>query len=383
MRFITADHIFNGEKLLDAGSVLVLENNGTISDILREGTIENNRVEKSAGWLCPGFINIHAHLELSHLKDKIPQQTGLAGFGEKIISIRPGFKNEEIREAMQQADAFMFNEGIVACGDICNTADSLKMKEGSSIHYHSFIELLALNPDRANDMLTAGKYLFDQFENAQLSCSLAPHAAYSSSKKLIAAIAQFNIARDLPASIHNQESEEENKFFNGEPSAFHNLYRFLNMDISWFLAPGCSSLMHYTDALSTQQTILIHNTFTSSADLNFMNTENIYFGFCPNANIYIENQLPDFKIFESYKTKITLGTDSLASNYKLSLIDEANVVLKNSNFTVEEVLRFMTLNGARALKLPEHFGKISIGKTAGLNLLQIKNNQINFTKRIC
>lgn len=367
--------------MLPEGSVLTIEK-GLIENILPAGTIEKNRIRHLNGTVTPGFINAHCHTELSHLKGKIPQKTGLPGFGKQIISIRANQSSEEIKEHLLQADRDMKNEGIVACGDICNTEDSLTIKENSGIYYHSFIELLGLHPNRANDAMKAGKYLLEQFKNSGAKASLAPHAPYSTSLQLISEIAEFNSEFDLPSSIHNQESEEETKFFMGTPSGFHDLYEFLKADISWFKAPKMRSLHWYLHSLKDQQTLLVHNTITNSADIQETQGKNLFWCFCPNANLYIEDRLPDYSLFEIVKDKVCLGTDSLASNTSLSLIAEANVLLKNSAFTVLDVLKFMTSQGAEALKLNGSFGRIHIGKNGGLNQIEVKGKQLQFNQRI-
>ena len=382
MRFITADIIFNGIAPLEEGSILVLKSDGSVEDLLPKNSIEKNRIEHLNGWISPGFINVHCHLELSHFLKHIPKHKGLIEFGKQIISLRPTFHPEAIKEAMIEADNFMVKEGVFACGDICNTTDSITIKENSSIFYHSFIELLALDPQRAEEVFRIGKNLFEQFHRSGLSCSLAPHAPYSVSLLLMEKIASFNILNKLPSTIHNQESEEENKFFRGERSSYQDLYDFLKMDISWFKAPGKNSLPGYLPSLNTQQTLLIHNTFTKFEDLIAVKGKNIFWGFCPKANLYINNCLPDYSIFNSFSDRICIGTDSLASNNSLSMIDELNVLLKNSTFTANEALQFITSNGAKAMLLPDHFGKITKGNYAGLNHLELSENQFKFIKRI-
>ena len=367
--------------MLPSGSVIVTDR-GVLENILADGTIEKNRIQYFNGTITPGFINAHCHTELSHLKGRISKKTGLPGFGKQIISIRSTFSAEEISEHLHKADKEMREEGIVACGDICNTSDSLKMKESSPIHYHSFIELLGLHPSRATEAMKTGKHLLEQFKNAGLSASLAPHAPYSTSLELISEIADLNTQLDVPSSIHNQESKEETKFFMGDRSGFHDLYEFLKADLAWFKAPGKSSLLWYFSTLKKQQTILVHNTYSSAQDIKNAMRENIFWCFCPNANLYIENSLPDYGLFDEVKNNVCLGTDSLASNSSLSMISEANVLLNSSTFSELEVLRFMTSQGAKALKLENNLGKIKIGKHAGLNLIEIKDKKLHFKKRI-
>jgi cytosine/adenosine deaminase-related metal-dependent hydrolase len=380
MRFIKASQIFDGEKFLDPSPVLVFEKN-VLSDVISGDGVDPLKVETLEGIITPGFVNAHCHLELSHLKGRIPQHTGLPSFGKQIISIRNQFKKEEILEHIAAADKQMQASGIVAVGDICNGSDSFKIKAGSKILYHSFVELLGLHPAFAENIFQSGLQLMSDLKNYALPGSLAPHAPYSTSLELIQKISNYNISHDLPSSIHNQESEEENKFLNGEKGGFDDLYSFLNLDISWFQAPQLSSILYYMPSLRTQQTLLVHNAFTQKEDISFVRGQNIFWCFCPNANIYIGNRLPNYDLF-SGEENICLGTDSLASNHRLDLVSEANLLLLNSDYSPEKVLAAMTSVPASFLGLSDRFGFLLKGKDPGINLIELKNRQIKFLKKI-
>jgi cytosine/adenosine deaminase-related metal-dependent hydrolase len=79
--------------------------------------------------------------------------------------------------------------------------------------------------------------------------------------------------------------------------------------------------------------------------------------------------LPNFNLFKKFTDKVTLGTDSLASNTKLSILDEMKVISKNTDISFSEMLKWATLNGAKALRVDNKFGSIKEGKTPGLNLI--------------
>ncbi len=383
MRFLKADKLFNGDKFLLENTVLVLENNGVIKDLIKDNETDVLNIETLNGIITPGFINAHCHLELSHLKNLIPKHTGLPEFAKQLIINRNKITKEEITEHQQQANKQMWEAGIVAVGDICNTNDSYKIKEQSKIYYHSFIELLGLNPINAQTNFNKGLDLLNDLKNNGLIGSLAPHAPYSSSNELIKLISEFNLQNTNVSAIHNQESEEETKFFIGEKNDFEKLYAFLNLDISWFKAPYTSSLKHYYSFIKNQQTILVHNTVTKKEDIEETNISNVFWCFCPNANLYIENKLPNFKLFSELKNTICIGTDSLASNMQLDLISEINIILKQSEvFNLETVLQFITKNGAKALSIQDKLGGFIIGKNAGLNLISFTNNQLKFIKKI-
>ena len=59
------------------------------------------------------------------------------------------------------------------------------------------------------------------------------------------------------------------------------------------------------------------------------------------------------------------------------------MILKNSNaFSLETILQMMTFNNASALNLDNEFGSLMLGKNTGLNLVNLKNDQLELTKKI-
>ncbi len=384
MQFLAANKIFNGKQYLPESSVLVIDSQNKLKEIVSATAIEKDKIQFYDGIITPGFVNTHCHLELSHLKNKIQKHTGIPEFGKQIVTQRmSGFTKEQIYESANNADTEMWNNGVVAVGDISNANESFKTKQNSKIVYHTFVEILGLNPSNKDAMFEFGQTILRGLNELGLKGSLAPHAPYSTSSELIGAVAKYDRENNLPFSIHNQETEEETKFFFGKQNEFKNLYDFLKLDISWFKAPDCSSLKSYIEAIKDQKAILVHNTFSDPEDIHLAAEKNCFFCFCPNANLYIENKLPDYDLFQDHINKLCIGTDSLASNGCLDLISEANIILSHSKiFTLENVLQMLTYNGAKALALNDNFGQLLPGKNTGLNLVELKNDQLNFIKKL-
>ncbi len=374
MRYITADQIFSGKGFFPSHTVLVLDDKNTISDITTLDSIEKSNVEHFKGIITPGFINTHCHLELSHLKNVIKQHTGIVDFGLSVIKNRNNQSPEAQLEAMRQADREMREQGIVAVGDISNTNVSIEAKKQSDLFYHTFVELIALNPERADLVFDVGKHLLSEFSKAQLSASLAPHAPYSASLELIKKISEDCSTLNKPTSIHNQESNAENDFFNSKSGDYLRLYETINVPIDYFKATGKSSLQTIISSFNSKvNTLLVHNTFTNKDDIeNAQKTHShLYWCLCPNANLYIENTLPDIALLHSTNCQLTIGTDSLASNSQLSIIDEINAILKQQvNFSLEVLLQAATFNGAQFLGIENKFGLIEKNRNSGINLIE-------------
>ncbi|MDA9663506.1 amidohydrolase family protein, partial [bacterium] len=112
--------------------------------------------------------------------------------------------------------------------------------------------------------------------------------------------------------------------------------------------------------------LLVHNTYSTKSDLTQQ-----YYCTCPKANIYIENSLPDYKIFNT--DRLCVGTDSLASNDTLSILCELKVIRDNSDYNLDTLLKIASKNGAEALGF-EKLGTFEKGKKPGINLLDNLNS---------
>ncbi|MEO6524710.1 MAG: amidohydrolase family protein [Mucilaginibacter sp.] len=363
---VNADPIKNGIITVDdAGKIIAVD------DGLSKPDHNSIKIEKLEGVICPGFVNAHCHVELSHLKNKIAPKTGLVSFIKEVQGQRNGTQADAILAAAQAADDEMYTNGIVAVGDISNSSVSIGIKNKSKIYYHTFIEVFGFVPDKAHEIYNNALALRDEFK--ALPTSITPHAPYSVSKDLFKYINKLSNERPNIISIHNQESAEENKLFRYKMGDFVDLYNFFKIDISFFRPQARNSIQTMVPLLNNKHNILlVHNTFTNLKDIYFVKRfdRKINWCFCPKANLYIEDQLPKIDLFLGHGFNITIGTDSLASNNKLCILSEMLTIQQNfSSLSFEQILPWATLNGAKFLGIDKDKGSIEVGKTPGLNLI--------------
>ena len=362
---INADPIKNGVVTVDDhGKILSVTDN-------HPPDAKDGEPQHLKGIICPGFINTHCHLELSYLKGKLSQQKGLINFIKEIQALRTA-DNAVILKAAEKADAEMYENGIVAVGDIANSNVSVPVKANSKIYYHTFAEAFSFLPEKAQEAFDKAVSLSKEFKPQ--SCSVTPHAPYSVSKELFKLIKKYsdNGTANL-ISIHNQESEDENKFYRYRLGGFVDLYKHFNIDISFFKSQARNSMQYVLPLLTNKQDILmVHNTCTNLKDLYFIKRfdRKVHFCFCPGANLYIENKLPKVDLFIDQGFNLTIGTDSLASNTKLCILNEMRLLqAKFPAITTERLLQWATINGAKFLGIDDEKGSLETGKTPGLNLI--------------
>lgn len=376
--FISADWIFPVTTSPISNGVLAVTNEGEILQVLTELEAKAQgitAIQHYQGAIIPGFVNTHCHLELSHLKGHIAERTGLPGFIKQILAQRQQ-PEEEIVSAMQKADEEMYANGIVAVGDISNLIISKSIKLNSRINYQTFIEVFGFNRP-SQPIMEAGIQLKKDF--APLKASVVPHAPYSVSTELFSEIKTITQGDDI-SSIHNQETLGENQLFESGTGAFADFFKELGIAQSEAHNSGKNSLQYHLPQLAnTINTLLVHNTFASKADVDFASTthQKLYWCLCSNANLYIENNLPDVALLINEGVKITLGTDSLASNHQLNILAEMQTLQDHKGISFQESLKWATLNGAEFLKIDEQYGSLEVGKKPGiLNIGLAKNGKL-------
>jgi hypothetical protein len=56
MRFISATHIFDGNRFLNDNPILVLDDKNCFVEYLDRKTIDKSKLEHYDGIICPGFV---------------------------------------------------------------------------------------------------------------------------------------------------------------------------------------------------------------------------------------------------------------------------------------------------------------------------------------
>lgn len=310
------------------------------------------------------------------MKGIVSEHTGLIPFLQAIPTRRNNFSEEQKKVARHEAYHELINNGVVAVGDIANSAETLDVRWLGALHMHTFVECIGFSEQFARARLDYSLGVLAVFGAQEsnehiLRQSVIPHAPYSVSAALFRLINE--VAPGSLISIHNQESRAEDEFYQLKTGQVLDLLAGLGIDPGFFVPSGKSSLQTYLPAFSpSHPMLLVHNTYTPEADVLYAEGAfpQLSWCLCPNANLYIENELPDVPMLRKHTRNICIGTDSLASNHRLSVFHELCTLKANfPELEWEELIRWGTLNGAKALQLDTITGSLETGKKPGLVLL--------------
>ena len=323
-------------------------------------------VEFHSGILCAGFVNAHSHIELAYLHGAIETGGGFANFASSMGKVRGNFSEEEQLSAIADGDKTMWQEGVDAVGDIVNGATSFAIKSSSKIYYHSFAEVFGLrecNIERQRELL--------RYPNT----SLSPHSVYSVQDAPFREVC--GAQKEQPLSIHFLETQSEKELYLGGGS-LHEWYKAVGFECD-FLHYGSPAKRIVECVPKDRSVMLVHNCAVSQEDVDTIMghfSAPVYWALCPRSNNYISGLEPQsVELLRANKLNICIGTDSLASNWSLSIVEELKMF---KGIPLTELLQWATINGAKALGIDDKFGTIEVGKQSGIvNLTGV--NLIDFT----
>lgn len=331
---------------------------------------QQHSVEYHNGIIVPGFVNCHCHLELSHMKGKIPQRQGLAGFIERIRTTRNS-SPEIIEKAASAEDKAMFRNGTALCADICNNTSTFGIKARSSIRYINLIEVFGVNPGKASRRMAEALLVAEEAKKLNIPFAITPHSAYSVSLPLFRLLAEITAGNKL-FSLHFLETSVEKQFMEAHSGPLMEAY-----ERSGLMGPDREFASTHEEVVlelipQNGNLILVHNTY---ADKQIVDTlkkrKNLFWCLCPYSNLYIEGDLPPAGLLMKEGCTVVIGTDSLASNTRLEMLEELKLLQRSfPDISLTNLIQWATLNGAKALHQEKEYGSIEPGKKPGLLLIE-------------
>lgn len=372
MKHFSAQYIFTNNGLPLKRGIVTADNVGTVLKIEDTGgsLAEKESVEFHNGIIIPGFVNCHCHLELSHMKGIIPRGGGLAEF-IKLVRTSGKSGSETIQHSLSSADEEMYSEGVVLCADICNSRATFDIKKKSRIKYINLLEVFGIDSEKANRRINEIILLSHIANDYGLPYWMIPHSVYSLSLSLFRLL-KSETASNKITSVHFLETEGEKVFLKDHSGPILRSYQESG------LATGkLDTVRDHISAVLDEITpsgnlMLVHNTFADRDIIKSVKKRGqLFWCLCPGSNIYIENHLPPVDLLVEEDCEIVIGTDSLASNNRLSILDEIKTIQKAfPSVRLENLITWSTLNGAKALGEEQNYGTIEPGKKPGLLLLQ-------------
>jgi cytosine/adenosine deaminase-related metal-dependent hydrolase len=347
------------------GAVLVRENRIVAVGPWQELSGEAGAVVDHPGQvLMPPLVNAHIHLELSHLAPLAGQHKGQP-FVDWLATMLPerercGATGPHVEEAMRAVLHEQWQQGVFALADIGNTGLNLQIGADFPGILLPFVEYLGLT---RKSLVPALKKLAR--EDATTACTA--HAPYSTHPELIRALKERARTRGALFPVHVAEPPSERDLLGrgrGEMADFLRQRGFYEDVFSDIDSQGSVRYVHTLGVLDSR-TLLVHCVHLDDGELELIAASRAKVCLCPGSNRFLQVGLPPVAAMLEQGILPALGTDSAASNPRLSLWREMQLVAgDHPGIRPVDIVRMATLGGARALGLHKDIGTLAPGRRA-------------------
>ena len=318
--------------------------------------------------LIPGLINLHTHAAMSLMRglaDDLPLMDWLNNhiWPTEAQHVNTAF----VTDGTLLACAEMIKGGITCFNDMyffpeaCAEATiKAGMRAAIGMIVIDFPTVYASDPD---DYLAKGLALRDQYHpHPLLTFCFAPHAPYTVNDKAFTNILTYAEQIDAPIHIHIHEIEDEiNRSI--ETKGIRPIERLHQLGL---LGPNL---------------IAVHMVHLTDYEIKLIHQQGCSVAHCPSSNMKLASGFAPIASLLNQGINVGIGTDSAASNNRLDMFEEmrftallAKAVSGHANtLSAHQALEMATLNGAKALRLGEITGSLTIGKAADITAIDFSD----------
>lgn len=363
--------IQNPEKCVENGAVVIegtkIHCAGTCDDIKAIGGIDKI-IDLGNAVILPGLVNIHTHLDLTHLHNRIKPTNNFTHWVFQLLGARIRWKEADYTASIEKGMHLCVEAGTTTVADIANTGYSFAVLKKSPLRKVIYKEIIDLNPDHANDFIAKIQPELSVYESDDLlRIGLSPHAPYSVSKELYQAVVQYASQTGMPVCTHIAETPDEIEFLVNGAGNFPAFLRQLRAMPAQWQPPGLTPIQYLKGTgMLDNHPLLIHCNYITDEEISLIKSSGASVAFCPRSHRFFGHiNHPVRKLLDA-GINVGLGTDSLASNDTLSILDEMKFLFLHYAISPKNLLTMATVNGAKALGLESKVGQIKENYEADL-----------------
>ena len=367
---VTAPPIHDGALLVDA--------DGRIASVGPDASvptpIDARTVDLGEAALLPGLINVHGHPELSIIRgllDDLPFHRWIPALNQtkRNAALEP----EDYAIAARWTCVEALAAGITTFGATEDSGAALDALNEAGMRGIVYREVFGPAPEQAEAALEGLRRNVEAMrerESDRVRVGVSPHAPYTVSDELFRATAEYALAEGLPVAVHTAEAEAEELLVRAGEGPFAEGLRTRGIATP----PRGRSTIELLDRLGVLRTrpLLIHCVRIDGDDRRRIADSGAAVAHCPAANARLGHGIAPLQELLEDGIDVGFGTDSVASNNRLDLFEEARLaqlfqrarLQSGSLLTADELLRLATIDGARVLGLDDRVGSLEPGKDA-------------------
>ena len=325
--------------------------------------------------LMPGLVNTHCHLELTAMRGFLEGLDFRSWIIRLTTSKRAVLSREMLLDAARYGIAEGVRHGITTYADTCDSGVAIDAMRACGVRGVMYQEVFGPDPAQCGGSLAELRQKIESLrplETPLVRVGVSPHAPYTVSDSLFAAVASYARAQSLPIAIHIAESQLEYELVTAGTGSFADGLRARNISVSP-RARTPIELLSKLDVLSARP-LLIHCVRVDSNDIERIAAARCAVAHCPASNAKLGHGIAPLCAFLNAGIPVGIGSDSMASNNRMDLLEEARLAaflqrvdhMDFGEITATEILRLATLGGAKALGIGREIGSLEAGKAADL-----------------
>ncbi|MCC6680965.1 MAG: amidohydrolase family protein [Phycisphaeraceae bacterium] len=313
--------------------------------------------------LLPGLVNAHSHLELSRLGPRpYDASRGFTGWVAKLRQAAGPL--DKIASARQGARASLA-AGVCAVGDIASSRAVIETVRDAGLTGVGYLELFGLGETKVPPV--------DPGVGAE-GVGYQPHAPYSAGPGLFKAAVESG----LPVCTHLAETLEEHRFVRDAGGPFRELLEDLDKwrdEFAVMYRGHASSIQWMRPHLEARPWLLAHCNYVSDDDMKLLADTGASVAYCPIASDYFGHSGHRYRQMLEMGVNVCLGTDSILCQPKgetspHGILPQMRYLFQRDRTDPDLLLKMATVNGARALDLPDDFATLRPGaQLPGAHLL--------------
>jgi len=324
--------------------------------------------------ICPGLVNAHTHLELSGLAGRLPPTRDFIAWLRRLVelSVATPPSLEDVVEAVGAGLAQSLSSGVTAIGDITRRPEWTRpLLASSSVKVVSFGEVIAVGNRRDQLAARLDAAADDAHQTPRLRVGISPHAPYTVEPAAMRACAARAAASGAPLCMHLGETAEEESFTRSASGPFREFLGWLGVDDGAIPAAGCDPVeLAESTGLLGPHTLLAHVNYVTDRGIETIARSGAAVAYCPRTHGAFGHPPHRFRDMLRAGINVCLGTDSLASNPCLSILEELRFLRNECHDLDADLLLAMgTVRGARALGFEDVAGTIAPGRSADLAVI--------------
>jgi len=311
--------------------------------------------------LIPGLVNPHTHLELTWLKGKVPARERFTDWLLDVMGQRGELSEDELLMSATAGVEEALRSGTTSIGAVSHTGLCARAFDNVPMRRVIFHEIPG-RTDVSERIANAEAKLQRKVNGVLVRHGIAPHAPYSTAPEIYRWSIRVATGLRLPLATHAAETLEEEEFLKTGGGEFREYLVQLGVPFEGWRPPGMGPIQYLAELGFLKACVqLVHCNYLSDEDIALMEGVNVVF--CPRSQAFLGHTGHPFRKLLERGITVALGTDSLASNDSLSVLDEMKFVYPQFPEPTA-LIEMATIAGAKAMAMDEMVGTLEPGKLA-------------------